>query len=329
MPTARISLPAGAYSDTLGGGSVPVLTAGNIAEATPSIGDTLTVTGSNASANATFQWQESADGSTGWSDISGATSSTLDTSSGVADGDFVRRGVSDGVQGPVYTAAVQVIDLLVPTFTRVVEYTENTQYNSLGTLTFAGADLSSIPVGDEVMVTLTWTALQGDANIGTPTLGGVAMNAIPNFGNNGDGLFFAVIYAAGYRLPRPAGSGVMDIVVPVGTGICRGFSIHVDHVQNRTADVDTANILNFNDTQNGLTVNTSEGGSVMCVHVGDNNSADIISFTNATPYGTTQRNSRNISQTAKNEGTSAGTLSIVSPQTPNSNGYALAVLSVE
>ncbi|MEM6834883.1 MAG: hypothetical protein AAF562_14820, partial [Pseudomonadota bacterium] len=185
MATARITLPVGTYIDTLGGGTVPVLTAGTISNSTPNIGDELEVTGSNASANATFQWQQSANGSTGWSNISGATSATLDTSSGVADGSFVRRGVSDGVQGPVYTAAVQVTLLIVPTFTRVAEYTENTQYNSPGTLTFASVDLSSIPVGDEVMVTLTWTALQGDANIGTPTLGGVAMNAIPNFGNNG------------------------------------------------------------------------------------------------------------------------------------------------
>jgi len=36
---------------------VPVLTAGSIDQATPTIGDTLTVSGSNASPSATFQWQ--------------------------------------------------------------------------------------------------------------------------------------------------------------------------------------------------------------------------------------------------------------------------------
>jgi hypothetical protein len=91
------------------------LTAGSIAEADPEIGDELTVTGSNATGTATFQWQQSADGSTSWANISGATSATLDTSTGVTDDYYVRRGVSDGAQGPVYTAAVQVDAAAAPT----------------------------------------------------------------------------------------------------------------------------------------------------------------------------------------------------------------------
>ncbi|MDG4650128.1 hypothetical protein P6F26_16895 [Roseibacterium sp. SDUM158017] len=98
--------------------TVPTLTAGSIAEASPEIGDTLTVTGSNASARATFQWEQSADGSTGWANISGATAATLDTGSGVTDDYYVRRNVSDGAQGPTPTAAVQVAAAAAPsTFT--------------------------------------------------------------------------------------------------------------------------------------------------------------------------------------------------------------------
>ena len=102
-------LPAGTYRPVLSGVAsvvVPALTAGAIVQTTPTVGDTLTVTGSNATGTATFQWQDSSDNST-WADVSGATSATLDTSS-ITGADYVRRGVSDGVQGPAYTASVQV-----------------------------------------------------------------------------------------------------------------------------------------------------------------------------------------------------------------------------
>ncbi|ABD57177.1 hypothetical protein [Jannaschia sp. CCS1] len=104
MPTATIELANGDYDIVIDGTpstvTVPVLTAGSILEATPEIGDTLTVTGSNASATATFQWQK--DGA----DISSATSASYDTISDTAG--VYRRGVSDGAQGPVYTSAVTV-----------------------------------------------------------------------------------------------------------------------------------------------------------------------------------------------------------------------------
>lgn len=79
---------------------VPQLTAGTIDQGSPSEGDTLTVSGSNATGSATYQWQK--DGV----DISGATSASLDTT-GEGTGDY-RRGVADGVQTIVYTPAVTV-----------------------------------------------------------------------------------------------------------------------------------------------------------------------------------------------------------------------------
>ncbi|MEM1361674.1 MAG: fibronectin type III domain-containing protein [Pseudomonadota bacterium] len=78
--------------------TVPDLTPGTINQSAPNIGDTLTVTGSNAPAGATFQWQLNG------SDIFGATSNDLNTL-GMGAG-AVRRGVSAGNQGPVYTASV-------------------------------------------------------------------------------------------------------------------------------------------------------------------------------------------------------------------------------
>jgi len=90
---------------------VPQLTAGSIDNASPTEGDTLTVTPGNETVSATYQWQK--DGV----DIVGATLATLDTT-GEGAGDY-RRGVSDGVQGPVYTAAVTVgaADVTAPVLT--------------------------------------------------------------------------------------------------------------------------------------------------------------------------------------------------------------------
>lgn len=95
-------------ADTTSTVTIPVLTAGSIVNASASIGDTITVSGSNASPRATFQWQQSIDGTTSWVDIAGATAASLDTTTGVTDDYFVRRSVSDGLQGPVSTGALQV-----------------------------------------------------------------------------------------------------------------------------------------------------------------------------------------------------------------------------
>lgn len=100
-------LGAGTFRPVLSGVAsvvIPALTAGSIVEVSPTVGDTLTVSGSNATGTATFQWQVDTGG--GYGNVSGATSATLDTT-GEPAGDY-RRGVTDGVQGPVYTAGVTV-----------------------------------------------------------------------------------------------------------------------------------------------------------------------------------------------------------------------------
>lgn len=107
-------LAPGEYNLTLSSTAtvtVPALTAGSIVETSPSIGDTLTVSGSNATASATFAWEKSATGDFAGEEttISGATSASYATNeSDLTADDHVRRVVTDGVQGPVETAAVQV-----------------------------------------------------------------------------------------------------------------------------------------------------------------------------------------------------------------------------
>lgn len=80
---------------------IPQLTAGSIDQAAPTIGDTLTVSGSNAPVGATFQWQREG------LNIAGATGATL-TTSGLAAG-LIRRQVSAGAQGPFATPEVQLV----------------------------------------------------------------------------------------------------------------------------------------------------------------------------------------------------------------------------
>lgn len=77
---------------------IPALTAGMIDQSSPNEGDVVTVSGSNAPAGATFQWQ------LGQSDIAGATAASINTN-GLGSGPL-RRGVSAGAQGPVYTSEV-------------------------------------------------------------------------------------------------------------------------------------------------------------------------------------------------------------------------------
>jgi hypothetical protein len=151
-------LDAGTYRPVLSSVApftVAALTAGSIVQADPQIGDELTVTGSNATGSATFQWQQSADGSTGWADISGATSATLDTSSGVTGDNFVRRGVSDGAQGPVYTAAVQVAALPAAAYAERIVTTggQPTFYSAATASVFtAEIDVSGYTAGQNLIV---------------------------------------------------------------------------------------------------------------------------------------------------------------------------------
>lgn len=309
--------------------TVPALTAGSIDQADPEIGDTLTVSGSNATGSATFQWQQSADGATGWSDISGATSASLDTSSGVTDDYYVRRQVSDGVQGPVATAAVQVDAVVAPsapTIARVAQAGNNDQYNSPSTITFSSVDISAIPEGGEVMLTVAWVGLGGSIGITTPTLGGNAMTPIPGASNSGDSSNGS--YAAMFRLARPAGSGTFDIVFDSTDQYLRGPKIFLDHVVGRTADVDTGI---REDGDGVVTVNTNANGTVFVVTSVKGDTEIQPTFTNATLHGTVQRDGdKNLAATAKAEDVAAGTLTVTTPHPISTNSdQAVLALSIE
>jgi hypothetical protein len=84
---------------------VPTLTAGTIVQATPTVGDTLTVTGSNAPAGATFLWE--VDTGSGFGAAGGTNNAASYDTTGRPAGDY-RRGVSTAGQSMVYTTAVTV-----------------------------------------------------------------------------------------------------------------------------------------------------------------------------------------------------------------------------
>jgi hypothetical protein len=84
---------------------VPTLTAGTIVQTSPAIGDTLTVTGSNAPAGATFLWQVDTGG--GFGAAGGTNNAATYDTTGRPEGDY-RRGVSTAGQSMVYTPAVAV-----------------------------------------------------------------------------------------------------------------------------------------------------------------------------------------------------------------------------
>lgn len=107
MPTARIFLPPGAYTGVgITGGTVPALTAGSIVQTSPTVGDTLTVTGSNAGAGATFLWQIDNGGT--WEAAGGTNNAASYDTTGRPAGSY-RRQVSWGdKQTPVATAGVTV-----------------------------------------------------------------------------------------------------------------------------------------------------------------------------------------------------------------------------
>lgn len=170
--------------------TVPVLTPGAISDPQPTIGDLVSVTGSNASARAVFQWQQSADGLSGWANISGATAATLDTSSGFASGNYVRRGVSDGLQSIVYTEVlVAPVAATAPSFTGTVAENETITINEgtyigttpitiTGVLTLDGVDVTADMVaGNYTVPTLT----EGQSLVWSETASnGTAPNATQN-----------------------------------------------------------------------------------------------------------------------------------------------------
>ncbi|MDR1556921.1 MAG: IgGFc-binding protein [Tannerellaceae bacterium] len=67
----------------------------------------LTVTGASELTGTTYQWQSSPDGTTGWSDIAGATSATY-TPGTLTSTTYYRRGMTSDLCAMAYTYAVRV-----------------------------------------------------------------------------------------------------------------------------------------------------------------------------------------------------------------------------
>lgn len=206
--------------------SAPILTAGSIMQASPVLGDTLTVAGSNASALATYQWQ--LDGI----DISGATAAAYDTANQLV-GEY-RRSVRDGTQGSVYTQAVTVT-----TVNAVAVHMGEQDRPTVATLTpTTQIDVSSRTVGDLLIFTAAGAIFSGDP-LGATVNGSVATEVTKwNWGSAARGALFS------YALQQAdIDAGIIDVVVTVGSasvgsrvvfdfvittgGLIADFAIHV------------------------------------------------------------------------------------------------------
>jgi hypothetical protein len=101
----QLFLAPGGYTyvgDVSGSGTVPALTAGTIDQTSPTVGTTLTVSGSNADSYATFQWNRNG------SPIGGATSATYTLVSADASASITRTVSLGDKQTPATTSAVTV-----------------------------------------------------------------------------------------------------------------------------------------------------------------------------------------------------------------------------
>lgn len=112
------------------------------------VGDTVTLTALAESDPAPdYQWEKSADGSTGWTEINGATSATLQISPAEFSDNGFYRVIADNGNPPAATSAVVEVDLIYPNPTIVTQpesaavqvgsnVTLSVEATGLGTLTY-------------------------------------------------------------------------------------------------------------------------------------------------------------------------------------------------
>lgn len=183
---------------------VPPLTAGSIDQASPTVGDTLTVSGSNATGSATYQWQ------LGGVDISGATSATYDTT-GQPTGIY-RRGVADGVQAIVYTSAVSVTGGVV---NPEAGLTQDTTFTVAQTL--VGNDIPTANRSQPVVFACDFTGLDGSGGGIIFEHGGGTVGTLVVFEADGT---FHIRCGNGADLPYAAGTAYIEMPTgqPSGDG---------------------------------------------------------------------------------------------------------------
>jgi hypothetical protein len=183
MPTARIFLAA---QTTFGDypGTVSALNAGTIEQATPEVGDTLTVSGSNVPSDGTILWQ--VDTGSGFGAAGGTNNAASYDTTGQPAGDY-RRGVSTPAQAMVYTAAVELIEPAAFTYadSRVSTNLSNAVWGSqtlssgwwLAPGTNARADTDSVD--------FTWSAGTGTGGRSPPN--GITLTAVADVRKNASG----------------------------------------------------------------------------------------------------------------------------------------------
>jgi hypothetical protein len=323
MPTEVLALPPGTYAavdGTPSGLSVVTLTVTRPA-ATAEIGDTITFT-TNATVGATFVVEK--DG------VATATTGTVGTNALEYD---TTGDAADDVITCVVTSGLQVVESLgvtleAPasnvTFTRITTFSSSSVQGDGGTYTFS-LNLSSIPIGDEVMVAIGMTSNDGRRDIASAALGGSSMTQVAAF----TGTLTAAHRAKAkmWRVARPdVGGGTMNLVLTVdssGFGTNTSISGAVEHVQNRTSDVTFVGAASSTGS-----VNTSTDGAVYGVLCINDKSAGPT-FSGLTEIGSGINPSGNIwTHFAKAEAVAAATPRTITSTSTTGDTRGFVVLSV-
>lgn len=258
MPTEVLALPPGTYAAVDGspsGLSVVTLTVSRPGS-TETIGNTITFT-TNATVGATFVIERNGT-PTATTGVVGTNALTYATA-GLTAGDVITCVVTSGVQVVESLGVTLVAAAANATFTRVTTFQSGVTKAHTETYPFS-LNLSSIPIGDEVMIAVGFTSNDGRTDFSSATLGGSSMASVAQFTGSPDVDFYAK--ARFYRIARPdVGGGTMDLILTVTNGGGAGSMVSVagavERVQNRTTDIAFAGAKSPN-----ANVNTAANGAV-------------------------------------------------------------------
>jgi hypothetical protein len=212
-----------------------------------------------------------------------------------------------------------------PSVTFISEGTDSTVISSAGNWTFSALDLSGIPEGGEVLLTVWWRGASGpSADIGTPTLDGTSVPLV-NVSAVDAKTTNQRSRVAMYRVARPAGDSSFNLAIPWSSGTISGVHYTIHYVQNRTSNVALDVSTAFDDAPG--TINADANGAVFFAVAFENATADGV-FSGVTTSGTW----RNAASVRAAMGLATGTAdenrSISCPNPANTDANCFLTLSI-
>lgn len=276
-----IALPEGNYNwyDTNVSGvpiagptsvTVAALTAGTISPASPTVGQTLSVTGSNAPPGAAFLWEISTDAGVSYANAGGTNNAATYNTTGQPAGLYRRRTTL--VNGAVATTAAVTLAVGGISVTEVARGTNGTDnidpYNFTVNLS-----TGSVPAGGDLVLVVAAYSGTTDLSV-TPTINAVSC-PILNIGavdaRHGEPAEDRFRHIQIHRMSRDsAGTGASTTVAlsPSAPSNVQGMMYVLLHVRNRVSDTALAKPASFNLTSYDLSLSTVSGGAVIAAAIG-------------------------------------------------------------